>query len=150
MQWVDFCDAVAIAARIYGGSRDGSGGLLLANGINVAQELGMAATSTAMNAAVLYDIPENTGWTTQDLADSGVDPMVCEVIDVLRRRSGETYMDYVRRICDTPGVTGDTARRVKVADLVVSSKAAESDALRQRYEQSLPLVQGALLAQTAF
>ncbi len=97
-----------------------------------------------MNSAVLHDLPEDTGCTVEDLASWGVDPVVCEVVDVLTRRSGETYMGYVQRICDAPGVAGDTARQVKVADLTVSVDRADSDALRERYEQSLPLVERAL------
>jgi hypothetical protein len=69
---------------------------------------------------------------------------VCEVVQLLTRRHGETYMDYIRRIADAPGLVGETARLVKVADLTVSSDLAASDTLRERYEQSLPLLQGAL------
>ena len=145
---MDFADAVALAARAYGGSRDPSGGLFLAHGVNVAEALGPAATPIAMNAAVLHGIVEDTVWTVDDLANAGVEPLVCEAVNVLTRRGGETYMDHVRRICNTPGVAGETARHVKVADLTVSAGSADSDALRQRYEQSLPLVQGALA--TAF
>ncbi len=97
-----------------------------------------------MSAAVIHHIPEETGCTIEDLATSGVDPVVCEVVDVLTRRISETYTDYVRRICDAPGFAGDTARLVMVADLTVSADRADSDALRQRYEQSLPLVRSAL------
>jgi len=118
--------------------------LLLAQGINVAQAIGRTASPIAMNAAVLYDVLENTDWTIDDLARRGVDPVVCEVVELLTRRSGETYVDYIRRIRDTPGVAGETARLVKVADLTVSFDRAESDTLRERYEQSLPLLQGAL------
>ena len=83
---MDFADAVAIAARADGESRHLSGGLLLAHGINVAVALGPAATPTAMNAAVLHDNLENTEWTIDELARSGVDPVVCEAVDVLCRR----------------------------------------------------------------
>ena len=97
-----------------------------------------------MSAAVLHDMLEDTEWTIDDLSRSGVDQFECEVIDVLTRRSGETYTDYVRRVCDARGVVGDTARLVMVADLTVSADRADSDALRERYEQSLPLVRSAL------
>ena len=127
-------------------SRDRSGGLRLAHCVNVAQALGATATATAMNAAVIHHIPEDSGCTIEDLATWGVDPMVCEVVDVLTRRNGETYTDYIRRICDAPGVAGDTARLVMVADLTVSADREDSDALRERYEQSLPLVRNALAA----
>jgi hypothetical protein len=141
---VEFADAVAIAARAYGPSRDRSGGLLLAHGVNVAQAIGPTATPTAMNAAVLHDILEDTDWSIDDLARRGVDAVVCEVVELLTRRSGETYVDSIRRICDAPGLVGETARLVKVADLTVSFDRADSDTLRERYEQSLPLLQGAL------
>jgi guanosine-3',5'-bis(diphosphate) 3'-pyrophosphohydrolase len=141
---VEFADAVVFAARVYGASRDRSGVLFLAHGINVAQALGRDATASAMSAAVLHGMLDDTEWTIDDLARSGVDPLECEVIDVLTRQSGETYTDYVRRICDAPGVAGDTARLVMVADLTVSADRADSDALRERYEQSLPLVRSAL------
>ena len=143
---MEFADAVVFAARVYGASRNRAGGLFLTHGINVAEALGRAATSSAMSAAVLHDMLEDTEWTIDDLARSGVDPLECEVIDVLTRRSSETYMDYVRRICDAPGVAGDTARLVMVADLTVSADGADSDALRERYEQSLPMVRRALAA----
>ena len=143
---MEFADAVVFAARVYGASRNRSGGLFLAHGINVAEALGRAATSSAMSAAVLHGMLEDTEWTIDDLTRSGVDPLECEVIDVLTRRSSETYTDYVRRICDAPGVAGSTARLVMVADLTVSADRADSDALRERYEQSLPMVRRALAA----
>lgn len=102
-----------------------------------------------MSAAVLHDVLEDTDWTIEDLARRGVDPVVCEIVELLTRRSGETYVDYIRRICDAPGVAGETARLVKVADLTVSFDRAESDTLRERYEQSLPLLQGALATAVA-
>jgi (p)ppGpp synthase/HD superfamily hydrolase len=142
---VDFADAVAIAARIFGGSRDRSGGLLFAHGVEVAQALGPSATSTALNAAVLHDVLEDSEWTILDLRMSGVDAAICEAVDVLTRRSRETYMDYIRRICQAPGIAGETARLVKIADLEVNFARADSDALRERYERSLPLVQSALV-----
>ena len=135
---------MGVAARAYGASRDHSGGMFLAHGVNVAQALGRDASPAAMNAAVLHEVAENTYWTLDDLASWGVDPLVCQVLDLLTRRTGEPYMDHIRRICDAPGLAGETARLVKVADLTESVDRADSDALRQRYEQSLPLIRTAL------
>jgi (p)ppGpp synthase/HD superfamily hydrolase len=141
---VDFAQAVAIAARVYGATRDTSDGLLLAHAVDVAQALGSGATPAAMNTAVLHGIPEDTTWTVEHLAELGVDAVVCEAIALLTRRSGEAYMSYVRRVCDAPGVAGETARVVLVADLKVGVARTDSDALRERYESSLPLVQSAV------
>lgn len=142
---MDFADAVAIAARAYGDRRDRAGVLLIAHAVEVAQALGGSAMLTAMNTAVLHDVVEDTDWSTDDLHNRGVDPLVCEAVEVLTRRSGETYMGHIDRIRAEPGLAGDTARVVKVADLKVNFARADSDALRERYERSLPLVQSALV-----
>jgi hypothetical protein len=97
-----------------------------------------------MKTAVLHDVLEDTDWTLDDLERFGVEPVVCEAIDILTGRRGETYMDHIRRICAALGAAGETARLVKVADLKVGSARTTSDALRERYEWSLPLVQEAL------
>jgi len=100
---------------------------------------------TAMNTAVLHDVVEDTEYSTDDLRNRGVDPVICEALDILTRRSGETYMAYIERICASTGFAGETARLVKEADLRVNFAHADSDTLRERYARSLPLVQDALV-----
>lgn len=145
---MDFAHAVGIAARIYGATRDASDALFLAHAMDVARALGAAASPTALNTAVLHGIAEDTEWTVEHLSELGVDAVVCEAVELLTRR-GEAYTSYVRRVCDAPGVAGETARLVMVADLKVSVARTDSDALRERYESSLPLVQGALATSVA-
>ena len=99
---------------------------------------------TAMNTAVLHDVVEDADYTTDDLRHRGVEPVICEALDILTRRSGETYMAYVERICASTGLAGETARLVTEADLKVNFARADSDTLRERYARSLPLVQNAL------
>ena len=60
-----------------------------------------------MNTAVLHGIPEDTSWTVDHLSELGVDAVVCEAVDLLTRRSGESYMSYVRRVFDARGAAGD-------------------------------------------
>ena len=141
---MEFATAVGIAAHAYGARRDSLGRLLLAEAVNVAQALGSGATEAALNSAVLYGVPQNTIWTVDDLARMGVDSVVCEVVDLLKHERGETYMDFVRRVCAAPGLSGETARLVMVADLRIGIARTDSDALRERYESSLPLVRSAL------
>ena len=141
---MDFAHAVGIAARVYGGTRDASDNLFLAHAMDVARALGATASPIALNTAVLHGIPEDTEWTVEHLSELGVDAVVCDAVDLLTRRGGEAYTSYVRRVCDAPGVVGETARLVMVADLKVSVAQTDSDALRERYESSLPLVQSAL------
>jgi len=141
---MDFVHAVGIAARIYTAARDASGVLYLTHALDVAQALGPRATPTALNTAVLHAIPDDTDWTVEHLSELGVDPVVCEAIDLLTRRTGEAYMSHVKRVCDARGAAGETARLVMVADLKVSAARTDSDALRERYESSLPLLEVAV------
>ena len=141
---MDFAYAVAIAARAYGAKRDSTGRLLLATALDVTDALEPGAAPTALAAAVLYRIPEHTEWKVENLAAVGAEPVVCEAVDVLTRRTGETYMDYVGRVCAAPGQAGQAARLVMVADLRLGLARTDSDALRERYATSLPLLQGAL------
>ena len=118
--------------------------LLITHAMEVTEALGRGAVLTAMNTAVLHDVVEDTDYTTDDLRNRGVDPVVAEALDILTQRSGESYMAHVERICAATGLAGDTARLVKAADLKVNFARADSDTLRERYELSLPLLQRAL------
>ena len=93
-----------------------------------------------LSTAVLHDVVEDTDWTLDDLANSGVEPTVLDAVGTLTRRPDEEDEDFVARICTTPGDVGVVAQRVKLADLTVNIATANSDEERERYERSLPLV----------
>jgi len=97
-----------------------------------------------LSTGVLHDILEDTDWTKDDLAESGVEATVLEAVETLTRRRDEEHQDFVARICATPGVVGLTAKRVKLADLSVNLANADSDEERERLERSIPIVRGAL------
>lgn len=141
---MDFAYAVAIAAKAYEANRDSAGRLLLLEAVEVADAVEPSPTPIAICAAVLYRIPAHTEWTAEHLAGVGTEEVVCEAVDVLTRRRGEAYMDYVRRVCAAPGQSGQAARLVMAAELRLGIARTDSDALRERYAASLPLVQGAL------
>ncbi len=53
--------------------------------------------------AVLHDVPENSGeWTIPRLREEGFDDDVLEPLDLLTRRPGEEYMDYIKRLAEHP------------------------------------------------
>ncbi len=97
-----------------------------------------------LSTAVLHDVLEDTGWTMDDLADSGVEATVLDAVGTLTRRPDEEDEDFVVRICATPGDVGVIAQRVKLADLTVNFGRAHSDEERERFERSLPLVRAAV------
>lgn len=93
---------------------------------------------TELSTAVLHDVLEDTDWTIDDLAESGVETTVLEAVETLTRRSHEEDDAFVARICATPGEVGAIAQRVKLADLTVNVATADSDEERERFERSLP------------
>jgi (p)ppGpp synthase/HD superfamily hydrolase len=140
-----FVHAVYIAALAFDDHRrDDTGGLYLTHSLDVAQALGADATVPELSTAVLHDVLEDTDWTKDDLAESGVDATVLEAVETLTRRPDEEHEDFVARICATPGAVGVTAQRVKLADLGVNLASADSDEERARLERSIPIVRGAL------
>jgi (p)ppGpp synthase/HD superfamily hydrolase len=140
-----FVHAVYVAALAFEDRRrDGSYELYLTHVLDVAQALGPEATQTELSTAVLHDVLEDTDWTTDDLAESGVEATVLEAVETLTRRPQEGDEAFVARICATPGEVGVIAQRVKLADLTVNLANAETDEERERYERSLPIVRGAV------
>jgi (p)ppGpp synthase/HD superfamily hydrolase len=140
-----FVHSVYVAALAFEDHRrDDPSELYLTHSLDVAQALGPNATALELSTAVLHDVLEDTDWTRDDLAESGVEATVIEAVDTLTRRPDEDHHDFVARICTTMGVVGVTAQRVKLADLSVNLANADSDEERARLERSIPMVQSAL------
>ena len=140
-----FVHSVYVAALAFEDHRrDDPGELYLTHALDVAQALTSNATALELSTAILHDVLEDTDWTRDDLAESGVDATVLEAVETLTRRADEEHEDFLARICTTPGVVGVTAQRVKLADLSVNLANADSYEERERFERSIPIVQSAL------
>ena len=63
-------------------------------------------------AAALHDVVEEEAATLADLLRAGFSRRVVRLVDLMTRREGEDYFDYIRRLCADPA-----ARRIKLADL---------------------------------
>jgi (p)ppGpp synthase/HD superfamily hydrolase len=136
-----FVLAASVAARAFQHHRrDQTRELYLTHALDVAQALGPDATVSELSTAVLHDVLEDTGWTMDDLAESGVEATVLDAVGTLTRRPEEQDEEFVARICATPGDVGVIAQRVKLADLTVNIATADSDDGRERFERSLPIV----------
>ena len=96
----------------------------------------------AVAVAYLHDIVEDTPCTLDHLVQLGFDEgLIVRPVDILTRRNGETYFDYIRRIVES----GDaTARAVKRADLLdhLRDTAAIPDGLVKRYRKALAIIDG--------
>jgi hypothetical protein len=86
----------------------------------VACNSGPKADFDAFIVGLLHDSVEDGYATETELISAGFNPMVRAAVNVLTRKDGERYRDYVERIADEPDDLGRLARRVKLADAEVN------------------------------
>lgn len=88
---------------------------------------------TAVCAALLHDVVEDTPWTFDDLARAGMPDEILSVLCLLTKPEQMDYSDYILKICQSGNVT---AAAVKLADLRHNSDSSrlnsENDETRKR------------------
>ena len=102
-------DAIILAANAHRGQKDKLGKPYLLHALRVMLK---QEGETAMMAAVLHDVVEDTPVGLGDLRAAGFSDEVCAAVDCLTRREGEPYDEFIRRVARIP-----IARRIKLADL---------------------------------
>ena len=102
-------DAISIAAQAHKGQKDKAGAPYLLHPLRMMLRMN---SETAMMAAVLHDVVEDTDWTLGRLHEAGFSDEVIEAVDCLTHRDGESYEEFVERVRTNP-----IARQVKIADL---------------------------------
>lgn len=104
-------DAIMHAARIHKGQVDKGGQPYILHPLWVMSRM---TTDTGRQIAVMHDAVEDTG-ATIDMMRSlwGFSGEVCDAVDALTRRKGESYDDYIERVCANP-----LAAHVKRWDLI--------------------------------
>ena len=126
--------AQRIAANAHAGQTDKAGRPYIEH---VARVAGRAANPHQATIAWLHDVVEDTSTTLEDLRKAGFDAGTLAGVDLLTRRRGERYQEYIRRIAEA----GDPdARAVKLADLrdhLEHHPEAIGASLRRRYEEAL-------------
>ena len=77
---------------------------------------------------------EDAGYTVQMLEEMGIDRRCCHAVDVISRRRGEDYMEYILRVKED-----SLAAAVKIEDLKHNSDLSRLPLVReedlQRYEK---------------
>ena len=127
-------NAQEITAKAHDGQKDKAGRPYIEH---VARVAGRATNPRQATIAWLHDVVEDTGTTPEDLHKAGFDARTLTDVDLLTRRPGERYQDYIRRIADAADAD---ARAVKLADLRGHLKhrpEAIGASLRRRYEEAL-------------
>lgn len=122
--------AMRIAYDAHHGQFDKSGLPYIYHPIHLAEQM---QDETAVCAALLHDVVEDTPRTFDDLAREGIPDTVLSVLRLLTKPEQMDYHDYIRRICQSGNVT---AIAVKLADLRHNSDSSrlnsEDDKTRKR------------------
>ena len=103
-------------------------------------------SSWVLQAAWLHDVVEDTPWTLDDLRREGFGARTVDLVDALTRREGETYFQYIDRVC-----LGPISTEVKIEDNGDNSNpeslqhidAADRAWRVKRYAKALVLLQAA-------
>jgi (p)ppGpp synthase/HD superfamily hydrolase len=90
-------------------------------------------------AALLHDVIEDTDFTAEDLVAHGIPEFVVQWVEVLSRRPGETYVEFIERIAEDKATA-----TIKVGDLLDNldpdrgdGSFVMSDGHRKRYLRAL-------------
>ncbi len=101
--------AIILAAAAHAHDRGPGGDPKLLHVLRVMMQVD---DKTERVAAALHDVVEEGAATLSDLQRAGFSARAIRLVDLMTRRDGEDYADYIRRLCPDAA-----ARRIKLADL---------------------------------
>jgi (p)ppGpp synthase/HD superfamily hydrolase len=122
--------ALAIATEAHAGQKYGDEPYIM-HPIRVA--LRLVDDSDLYVAGLLHDVLEDSDLTYVDLHNAGIPKNIVDVVIVVTRRKGESYMEYIERVANDPS----DAWKVKRADLYENLSQNPDKTLRLRYERAL-------------
>lgn len=108
---VDPIRALLLVQRLLSGKVDKAGVELYLHSWRVGGAL-EHHSEDVQTAAYLHDIVEDAGWSLDDLRAEGFSERTLALVDLLTRRPGEIYADYIERVA-----TDTDATLIKLADL---------------------------------
>lgn len=128
--------AIEVAAKAHASQRRKlSGEPYIFHPLRVAMQMN---TDKLRAAAVLHDVLEDGEMAVKDLVDQGIPWTVVNIVTVLTRRCGQTYMDYIKSIARCPV----NIQCIKIADIRDNLRdLPEGDSLRDRYHKALAILE---------
>lgn len=130
-------DAIALAAEAHRGQVDKGGEPYILHPIRVLAKLYEIPqyNENIGLAAILHDVVEDSDITMEDLKQKGIDSEALEIIELLTKKEGESYDEYIDNISQN-----EIATYVKLADLFdnLTEKRIEnlSDQQIEKYEST--------------
>lgn len=117
-------NALQCALDAYAGKLDNAGAPYILHPLRVMARFGEPALQAA---ALLHDVVEDSEVTLADLRRRGFPERVVVLVDLLTRRNGESYMEFIRRLA----VDRD-ALQIKKADIEDNMNALRLPALSKQ------------------
>lgn len=104
-------ETIARAADLHSGQLDKAGYPYIAHPLAVMRKV----AEEAWHVAVLHDVMEDCNVTRENILDAGYTVEEADAIDLLTRRDGQTYEEFIERIATSGSAL---AIEVKMADLM--------------------------------
>lgn len=106
-----FEDAFDLALSAHMGQKDKTGDDYFEHPFRISAPFIVSGDAEAAIVSLLHDCVEDT-WVTLGFLEDRFPEEIVEAVDAITRREGETYRQYIKRLCHN-----DIARRVKVEDI---------------------------------
>lgn len=136
--------AKEIATKAHAGQKDKAGVDYINHPAAVAS---LVETRELKTIAWLHDVIEDTELTAQNLLDAGIPAELVEVVEILTRKDGESYLEFIERVSKNRMATV-----VKIADLTHNSDLSRipeptmEDVLRrEKYQRYMEMLRKSLL-----
>lgn len=102
--------ALKIAKECHKGQKDKAGVDYINHPLKVSE---LCEHGLGKVIALLHDVIEDCGETTLSLSEKGIYPMVFQRVELLSKKKGQDYQEYLKNIAEDP-----YTREVKIADLM--------------------------------
>lgn len=98
----------------------------------VASFLGESADEKLLAVAWLHDVLEDSSFTVDDLLSFGIEKDVVQAVQILTKRKGESYLDYLEKVAQNR-----LSRIVKIADMKSNLADEPTDRQIEKYNKGL-------------
>jgi (p)ppGpp synthase/HD superfamily hydrolase len=122
----DLGKAIRIASEVFEHHSDKGGNPYMLHCIRVMQGVEHLG-KTAMIAAILHDVVEDSHWTFEMLHLEGFSSEVIVILELLTHRKETEYMDYIKALSVHP-----IAKAIKLSDLRDNSNITRLKGLREK------------------
>lgn len=92
--------ALEIAHKAHTGQADKSGKPYIQHPLTVAEAFEKGSLEEIV--AILHDVIEDSDTTAEDLLNWGISPEAVKSVEILSKREGEDYFDYISRVKESP------------------------------------------------